>query len=77
MRLTFEEGTLLLRDFQDGDPVPPPFVWDARVDLWRAQALFYRDIVEHLRAAGAAFENTAPRYNRLSLQLKSAPELHP
>ncbi|MSR81536.1 MAG: IS200/IS605 family transposase, partial [Candidatus Latescibacteria bacterium] len=42
MRLTFEEGTLLLRDFGAGDPVPPPFVWDARVDHWRVRDLLYR-----------------------------------
>ncbi|MBM3276567.1 MAG: hypothetical protein FJY95_00580 [Candidatus Handelsmanbacteria bacterium] len=38
MRPTFEEGTLLLRDLAEGDPVPPPVVWDARVDHWRALA---------------------------------------
>ena len=77
MRLTFEEGTLLLRDFQEGDPVPPPFVWDARTDQWRAQALFYRDILEHLRGAGTGFDNTAPRYNRLKLPTPPLPEPHP
>ena len=77
MRLTFEEGTLLLRDFNADDPVPPPFVWDARVDHWRALALYYRQAVEYLRASGATFENTAPRYQHLVLQLKSAPPLHP
>jgi len=76
MRLTFEEGTLLLRGWQDSDPVPPPFVWDARVDLWRAQALFYRDSLEYLRQQQADFQNSAPRYNRLSLQLRDAPEPH-
>lgn len=77
MRLTFEEGTLLLRDFGADDPVPPPFVWDARVDHWRALALYYRQSVEYLKASGAAFENTAPRYQRLDLRLKGAPVLHP
>ena len=77
MRLTFEEGTLLLRDFNPGDPVPPPFVWDARVDHWRALALYYRQALEYLMTSGAAFENTAPRYQRLDLRLKATPALHP
>ena len=77
MRLTFEEGTLLLRDFQEGDPVPPAFVWDARVDLWRAQALFYRDTIEYLRQVATGFNNTAPRYQKLSLQHRAAPTPHP
>lgn len=77
MRLTFEEGTLVLRDFQEGDPVPAPFVWDARVDLWRSQALFYRQIAEFLEQEGIAFENTAPHYRRLSLQPRLLPEPHP
>ncbi len=77
MRLTFEEGTLLLRDFQETDPVPPAFVWDARVDQWRAQALFYRDIVAFLRQQDAEYDNTAPRYNKLSLSLNSPLQPHP
>jgi superfamily II DNA or RNA helicase len=77
MRLTFEEGTLLLRDFQETDPVPPAFVWDARVDQWRAQALFYRDAVEFLRQTHTEYKNTAPRYNKLSLQLNSPLQPHP
>jgi len=77
MRLTFEEGTLLLRDLAEGDPVPPPFVWDARVDHWRALALYYRQALEYLRERGASFENTAPRYQRLGLRLRQTPALHP
>ena len=77
MRLTFEEGTLLLRDYEEGDPVPPAFVWDARVDLWRAQACFYRDILEHLRRDNRPLTNTAPRYNRLDLALESSTKAHP
>ncbi|MYA23707.1 MAG: DEAD/DEAH box helicase [Gemmatimonadetes bacterium] len=76
MRLTFEEGTLLLRDYV-GPDAPPAFVWDARVDHWRAQAHFYRESIEHLKRHEVAFKNTAPRYNTLSLQLRTAPEPHP
>lgn len=77
MRLTFEDGTLLLRDLGADDPVPPPFVWDARVDHWRGLALHYRAALEHLQSSGAAFENTAPRYRHLALALRGTPALHP
>jgi superfamily II DNA or RNA helicase len=77
MRLTFEDGTLLLRDYRKGEPVPPAFVWDDRVDMWRAQALFYRESLEFMRQNDADLNNTAPRYNKLTLELKSTPEPHP
>ena len=77
MRLTVEDGTLLLRDYREGEPVPPAFVWDDRVDMWRAQALFYRESLEFLRQNDADLNNTAPRYNKLTLELKSTPQPHP
>ena len=76
MRLTFADGTLLLRDFA-GQDAPPAFVWDARVDLFRAQALHYRASLEYLKQAGVAFHNTVPRYNTLSLQWQNAPQPYP
>ncbi len=77
MRLTFEDGTLLLRDCSEDEQVPTPFVWDGRVDHWRAQALHYRQITEELRQSNSDFRNTAPRYNRLRLKLRDSPEPHP
>jgi superfamily II DNA or RNA helicase len=77
MRLTFEEGTLLLRDSVDDDAVPPAFVWDARVDMWRAQALHYRESLAHLNNNGTVCRNTAPRYQRLRLQAQDQPSPHP
>ena len=76
MRLTFEKGTLLLRDYT-GDDAPPAFIWDARIDHYRAQAAYYRDSLEYLKRTGVEFKNTAPRYNTLSLQLQSPPDPHP
>jgi superfamily II DNA or RNA helicase len=77
MRLTFEEGTLLLRDDPHDEAVPPAFVWDPRVDMWRAQALAYRGALEFFKTHGLEFTNTAPRYNRLKLKAKNPPEPHP
>lgn len=75
MRLTFEEGTLLLRDYK-GDEAPPAFVWDARVDLFRAQAHFYRESLDYLKRESITFKNTAPRYQTLSLSQQSPPDPH-
>ena len=66
MHLTFEEGTLLLRDYKGGE-APPAFAWDARVDLFRAQAHFYRESLNYLKRERITFKNTAPRYQTLSL----------
>ncbi|MDE0961753.1 MAG: hypothetical protein OSB73_01380 [Candidatus Latescibacteria bacterium] len=76
MRLTFEEGTLLLRDYK-GDEAPPAFVWDARVDLFRAQAHFYRESLDYLKRESITFKNTAPRYQTLSLSQQSPPRPAP
>ena len=72
MHLTFEEGTLLLRDYKGGE-APPAFAWDARVDLFRAQAHFYREILNYLKRERITFKNTAPRYQTLSLIQQSPP----
>ena len=76
MRLTFEEGTLLLRDYS-GENAPPAFVWDSRVDLFRALALYYRDGLEYLKRNDVDFTNTAPRYKSIALEIQSAPDPHP
>lgn len=72
MHLTFEEGTLLLRDYKGGE-APPAFAWDARVDLFRAQAHFYRESLNYLKRERITFKNTAPRYQTLSLIQQSPP----
>ena len=76
MRLTFEEATLLLPDYK-ADEAPPAFFWDARVDLFRAQAHFYRESLDYLKRESITFKNTAPRYQTLSLSQQSPPDPHP
>lgn len=76
-RLVFDAGTLVLLDAPDDFEPPSPFVWDSRVDRWRAQAHRYRDILEIFQAQDLPIKNTAPRYNRLKLQLQSSHEPHP
>ncbi len=76
MRLAFEEGTLVLRDYTD-EAVPPAFIWDARVDHWRAQAHFYRESLEFFKSEKVPYKNVAPRYDKLKLTLNKTPEPHP
>jgi superfamily II DNA or RNA helicase len=74
----FDEGTLLLKAAKDLPHLPPQFVWDDRVEAWRALAYHYRPIVEYLKQQKIAVENTVPRYNhlKLALQYGQIPHLH-
>jgi superfamily II DNA or RNA helicase len=77
IHLAFDAGTLVLLNPPDDLEPPSPFVWDSRVDRWRAQAHRYRDILEAFQEQGVSIQNTAPRYNRIKLSLHSQPEPHP
>ena len=72
--LRFELGTLLL---QGCSTLPPGmesfFVYDPRVDAYRAPAHYYSQLISVLKPALS--RNTAPRYRRLNLNL--ALELEP
>jgi superfamily II DNA or RNA helicase len=70
MRLFFDAGTLILRDVESYEPIPPPFDWDDRVNVWRAMAYHYRAVREFLRREGIEFENRAPFYRTLTLTPK-------
>lgn len=76
-RLAYDDGTLVLLDPPPDYEPPSPFVWDARVDRWRAQAHRYREIVELFRAGEIPFKNIAPRYNRLRLNFTPEHNPHP
>lgn len=76
MRLVFEEGTLVLRDYQDA-PLPSPFVWDTRVDQYRAQAHFYRAITDFFGSHSVPFKDVARRDQSIQLTLSTSPPLHP
>ena len=46
--LSYDKGTLLIR----GDAKTPYSTWDDRVKVFRAQALYYREILEFLEKCG-------------------------
>lgn len=76
-RLTFDQGTVLLRGVDRAYTAPPQFAWDGRVEMWRAQAHGYRAIVEHFRGSDVRFVDQVPRYGRLRLHLDVAHDPHP
>ena len=51
--LSFDRGSILIR----GEVRVPYAAWDERVKAFRAQALYYRDIVEYLSRSGLQFED--------------------
>ncbi|GGI97112.1 hypothetical protein GCM10008995_03830 [Halobellus salinus] len=76
MRLAFDDGTLLLENAPDTVPYAE---WDDRVDEYRAQAQYYRDIrewatepdgqptLEESTATVAEFKNDARSYSKFHL----------
>ena len=76
-RLTFDQGTVLLRGVDRAYTAPPQFAWDGRVEMWRAQAHGDRAIVEHFRGSDVRFVDQVPRYGRLRLHLDVAHDPHP
>lgn len=66
MELTFEEGTLVLREWDAADPPPPEFDWDPRRDVYRAQALDYRAVVTRLRRSGVDYTDSAKDYRTVA-----------
>ena len=60
----FERGTLLLEDFPAED-IPPGFVLDPRVNLWRAPAIRYHDVVLDLHRRKVPYDDQARAYGVL------------
>ena len=55
MRLVFDAGTLVVEGLrEDDEPGLPGVKFDFRTRQFRAEAIWYRTIVEHLRQAEAA-----------------------
>jgi superfamily II DNA or RNA helicase len=53
MELQFDKGTITF----DGDYKTPFMKWDTRVNKYRAEALYYRDILENLKLSDLSFED--------------------
>ena len=66
LRLTFDRGTLLLEGVPAGAAVPPGFVLDPRIGLWRGPASAYHDAVWWFRRSGVTVADEARGYTRLA-----------
>jgi superfamily II DNA or RNA helicase len=71
LRLSFEEGTLTVEGLPaDRDPALPGVKFDARTLQFRAQAIWYRTIVEHLRSSKQDYTDAARAYQPSSWRLQ-------
>src|SRR5712691_234928 len=52
--LSFDKGSILIR----GEARVPYGTWDDRVRAFRAQALYYREILEYLGRSGLSFKDS-------------------
>ena len=53
MKLVYHKGTILVY----GNYAIPNTKWDERTGCYRAPAIFYRDIIEYLKASGISYED--------------------
>ena len=73
MELTFEEGTLVLREWDAADSPPPEFDWDPRREVYRAQALDYRvDRPRVVALQGLCLPEIVMRHGEVGLDQQSS-----
>src|ERR1700689_2659344 len=78
MRLLFEAGTLVVDGpTADEDPGLPGVKFDFRTRQFRAEAIWYRFIVEHLRKHKQPYADTARAYEPSPWRLQVAKEAFP
>ena len=62
LRLLFDAGTLVVEGpSADEEPNLPGVKFDPRTRQFRAEAIWYRDIVEHLRKEKRPYTDDGPR----------------
>jgi len=74
--MTFEDGTLVLRDWDSEHP-PPLFSFDPRDHAWRAPAYLYSAIREKFRGADSRPEDRASRFESIRFEFKFEQDLFP
>ncbi len=64
LRLRFDRGTVIVDGVPDGNPdALPGLIHDPRTLTYRAPAIWYREIVEHIRARSIPYEDEARAYD--------------
>jgi superfamily II DNA or RNA helicase len=78
MRLLFDSGTLIVEGLtSDQDPNLPGVKYDLRTGQFRAEAIWYRTLVEHIRKHKHAYIDMARAYDPASWRLQVAKEAFP
>lgn len=77
MRLLFDRGTLILRDVTDPSAIPPQFIFDTRVDQWRAPSYLYRAIIEYFVKQHIPYQDDARQYQELQRDSTLTFDPHP
>jgi superfamily II DNA or RNA helicase len=78
--LRFDSGTLLVDGLTEAErdtPGIPGVKFDFRTQEFRAEAIWYRTIVEHLRSRGIAYTEEARAYDKAKWSLKVGKEPFP
>ncbi|MDR3632541.1 MAG: DEAD/DEAH box helicase family protein [Isosphaeraceae bacterium] len=78
LRLTFDQGTLVVEGLPEGEePNLPGVKFDPRAGVFRAQAIWYRLIVQTLRSQGAKYVDAARDYKETAWPIRIAKEPFP
>ncbi|HEV3122569.1 MAG TPA: DEAD/DEAH box helicase family protein, partial [Isosphaeraceae bacterium] len=78
LRLRFEGGTILVEGLSETQAAALPGVkLDPRTGLFRAEAIWYRTIVEHLRGSQIPFLDEARKYEKTRWPLRVARDPFP
>jgi superfamily II DNA or RNA helicase len=78
LRLSYEEGTLLVEGLPEGDSWGLPRIeFDHRTRQFRAEAIHYREIVEHLRRQEIPYIDEARTYAMTPWPIRVAKEAFP
>ena len=78
LRLAFEGGTIVVEGLLEDDPRAVPGVrLDPRSGLHRAEAIWYRTIVEHLRSRKIPYVDGARAYDKAPWSIRVAKEAFP
>jgi superfamily II DNA or RNA helicase len=78
LRLVFDAGTLIVEGPREDEDISLPGVrYDFRTKQFRAEAIWYRTIVEHLRRQKQAYQDDARAYDPAAWKLQVAKQAFP
>jgi superfamily II DNA or RNA helicase len=78
LRLTFDAGTLVVEGLAEGEePGLPGLRYDFRTKVFRAEAIWYRTLVEQLRKQGISYTDCARAYEPVPWELQVSKEAFP